>query len=201
MVERVGHVLGQHGRVRAEPDAQELREPVGLLDRLAARERGHDRATPAARRCRSASSSASSQPSASKRSRAGLAQRVLDPVVGVEVREGEAALVAEPALVDLGVVAREDPLDLALARRRADVAADRAEAADGRHVLDLPRPRLEAVLRRGQRADRAELDHVAGERRAVGLVLEGGDHRLRRRARPRRAGRPRRPTREKRVQR
>ena len=58
---------------------------------------------------------------------------------------------------------------------------------------DLPRPRLEAVLRRGQRADRAELDHVAGERRRVGL-----DPRRSRspNAEPRltrdRAGRPRR---------
>ena len=93
------------------------------------------------------------------------------------MREGEAALVAEPALVDLGVVAREDPLDLALARRRADVAADRAEPADRRDVLDLPRPRLEAVLGRGERADRAELGHVAGEVR-------------RRTARPRRSRSP-----------
>ena len=39
-------------------------------------------------------------------------ERILEPVAGAEVREREAALVAEPALVDLGVVAREDPLDL-----------------------------------------------------------------------------------------
>src|SRR5205814_10572196 len=93
--------------------------------------------------------------------------------------EGEALLVAEPALVDRRVVAREDPLGLALARRRRDVAPDGAEPADGRHVLDLPRPRLEPVLRRGERSDRAELDHVAGERRAVRVVLESRDHRLR----------------------
>ncbi len=105
-------------------------------------------------------------------------ERVQDPVVGVEVREGEATLVAQPALVDLGVVAREDPLDLALPGRGRDVAADGAEAADGRDVLDLPRPRLEPVLRRGQRADGAELDHVAAERRAIRLVLEGRDQRL-----------------------
>src|SRR5207253_3587893 len=48
-----------------------------------------------------------------------------------------------------------------------------------RHVLDLPRARLEAVLRRGEGADGAELDDVAGERRPVGLVLEGRDQRLR----------------------
>ena len=40
-------------------------------------------------------------------------------------------------------------------------------------------PRLEPVLGGGERADWAELDHVAGEGRAVRLVLEGRDHRLR----------------------
>src|SRR6185437_15561256 len=64
-----------------------------------------------------------------------LDQRILDPVLRVQVSEGESALVAEPALVDLGVVAGENPLHLPLARRRADVAADRAEAADGRGAL------------------------------------------------------------------
>ena len=106
-------------------------------------------------------------------------ERVDDPVVGVEVGEREPALVADPALVDLGVVARQDPLHLALARRHRDVAADRAVRADRRHVLDLPRPRLEAVARREQRADRAELGDVAGERRAVRVVAEGRDQRLR----------------------
>ena len=50
-----------------------------------------------------------------------------------------------------------------------------AAGADGRHVLDLPRPRLEAVEGRRERADGAELDHVPGEDRAVRLVLEGRD--------------------------
>src|SRR5207248_7088186 len=93
-----------------------------------------------------------------------------------QVSEAEAALVADPALVDLGMVPREDPLDLALAHRRVDVAADRAHAAHRRHVLDLPRPPFEAVLRREQRADGAELGDVAGERPAVRLVLERRDH-------------------------
>src|SRR5206468_205337 len=101
----------------------------------------------------------------------------LHAVARVQLRVGEAALVAEPALVDLGVVAGEDALDLSLAGGGGDVAADRAEAADRGDVLDLPGPRLEAVLGRGQRAHGAELDHVSGEGRAVGLVLEGGDDR------------------------
>jgi hypothetical protein len=64
------------------------------------------------------------------------------------VREAEAPLVAEPALVDLGVVAGENPLDFALALVDVDVAADRAEAADARHGLELPRADLESRLRR-----------------------------------------------------
>src|SRR5256885_8678029 len=95
------------------------------------------------------------------------------------MRVREATLVAEPPLVDLEVVARQDPLDFALACRRVDVAADGAEAADGRHVLDLPRARFEAVRRRRQRANGAELDHVPAKGRAVGLVLERRDLRLR----------------------
>src|SRR5581483_7334474 len=54
-----------------------------------------------------------------------------------------------------------------------------AHAAHRRHVLDLPRPPPEAVLRGEQRADGAALGDVAGERAAVGLVLECRDDRHR----------------------
>src|SRR6059058_1866603 len=77
------------------------------------------------------------------------------------------------------MVPREDPPQLALALIGVDVAADGAEAADRRDALELPRPDVEARLRRQERADRAKLGDVAGERPGVGLVLEGGDHRLR----------------------
>src|SRR5207237_8524981 len=100
--------------MRAEARADELRETVGLLVRLRARERDRDppvglteetlgvveRVLPGSLL----------QPVPSDAS-----QRVGDSVLGVEVGEREAALVAEPALVDLGVVAGEDSLDLALA--------------------------------------------------------------------------------------
>src|SRR5437763_14103675 len=84
-------------------------------------------------------------------------QRLRQPGRSAQVRVGEAALVADPALVDLRVVPGEDPLDLPLAHGRVDVAADGAEPTDGRNVDDLPRTPLEAVLRRQERADRAEL--------------------------------------------
>ena len=133
----------------------------------------------ASRSRRSASSSACSHETSSRPRRRRRCSGPREPVPGAQVRVREAALVADPALVDLRVVAGEDPLDLPLAHGRVDVAADRAEAADRRHVDDLPRPPLEAVLRRQQRADRAELGHVAGERARVGQVLERRDHRQR----------------------
>src|SRR5438270_649058 len=95
------------------------------------------------------------------------------------MRERKASLVAEPALVDVLVVPRQDPLDLPLARRRVDVATDRAHPADAGDVLDLPGACLEAVLRGRERADGTELDHVAGEVRTVRLVLERRDLGLR----------------------
>ena len=103
--------------------------------------------------------------------------RVAQSVLRVEVRVRETTLVAEPAVVDLGMVSGKDALDLALARRRVDVAADGTHPADGRDVLDLPWPGFEAIRRGRERTDRAELDHVAAERRPVGLVPERCDHR------------------------
>ena len=177
-VERGADVLGHDRAVGAEAPAQELAQRVRLLHRLGAGERGDDarpgctkhllglveRVVPRERLVAANSD---------------LAARVDDAVAGAQVRESEAALVAEPALVDLRVVPGADPLDLALARRRLDVAADRAEPAHRRDVLDLPRASLEPVLRGRERSDRAELDHVPGERRPVRLILERGDDRLR----------------------
>ena len=170
--------LWQDSVVRSEPAAQQLRETVGLFDRLAAGERRHRRGAAVAE-----------QPlddvervvpgDRLEAARPGLAERCRDPVAGEQVLVGEAAFVAEPALVDLRMDPGLDSLDLALARRGADVAADGTEAADGRHVLDLPRTRLESILGRGECADRADLGDVAGEVAAVRLVLERRDHRLR----------------------
>jgi hypothetical protein len=57
-----------------------------------------------------------------------VAPRVRQPVVGTQVGKAEAALVADPALVDLEVVTGEDPLDLRLADGRVDVADRRGRA-------------------------------------------------------------------------
>src|SRR4051794_19712129 len=93
--------------------------------------------------------------------------------------ERESPLVAQPSLVDLGMVARQDALRSPLARGDADVAADRAHATDRRRLLDLPWSALEAVLRRRECSDRAQLDHVAAEAPVVRVTVESRDDRLR----------------------
>ena len=99
----------------------------------------------------------------------------VDPLLGVEHLEAVAAAVAEPAVVDLGVVAGEHPLHLLVADGEADVALARAERADRAGLLDVPGPGAEAVGVAGQRPDRAEVGDVAVEGRDVGAVVEGAD--------------------------
>ncbi len=101
------------------------------------------------------------------------------PVLAGEHLEAEAALVAEPAVVDVLVVAPEDAYDLLVADRELDVALARAESADRASVLDVPGAGAEAVRLRGERAHGAELDDVAVEGRDVGAVVEGAHERLR----------------------
>ena len=102
-VERIRHLFWEESGVRAEPAAQELAERVRLLDRLGAREGGDD-----------ASVRLAEQPF-------GLVQRALPgdlleaappyahdriahAVLRVQMRVRETALVAEPAVVDVGIV-------------------------------------------------------------------------------------------------
>src|SRR5215217_7825534 len=161
----------------AEPLADQLAEPVGKLHRLRARQRRND--PPAGAPQQPFRLVDRLLPAELLVPRPPAPERIDDAVVRLQVAEREASLVTEPAAVDLGMVPREHPPDPPLARRRADVASDGAHPADRRHVLNLPRPRLEAVARGGERADRAELDHVAAEAPTVWLLPERRDHRLR----------------------
>ena len=102
-----------------------------------------------------------------------------DALLGLQAGERVAAAVAQPAVIDRRVVARQHPRHPALADGRVRVAADRALSADGRDVLDLPRPAAEPVGRGGERAHRAQLGDVAGELAVVRPALEGGDDRVR----------------------
>ena len=91
-------------------------------------------------------------------------------------RDGlEAAAIAQPALVDVRVGARDESQHGLGAAVDLDVAADGAAVADRRGAHQVPRAGLEAVLATGQRADRAQLDRVAGEQRVVRLAVECGD--------------------------
>ena len=106
-------------------------------------------------------------------------QRLDDPLVGVHVLVAEAAAVAQPAVVDALVVAAEHAHHAVVAHGQLDVAVGGAAGADRARALDVPRPRAEAVRARGERADRAQLDDVAGERRHVRVAVEGADVRVR----------------------
>src|SRR4051794_7792626 len=104
-----------------------------------------------------------------------LQPRPGDPLRRVEHLEAVAAAVAEPAVVDLGVVTGQHPFHLLVADGEADVALARADRADRAGVLDVPGPGAEAVGVVGQRPDRADVGDVALEGRHVGAVVEGAD--------------------------
>ena len=71
--------------------------------------------------------------------------------------------------------ARQDAQHGGPARIDADIRADRIHHIDGLGLFQLPGPRIEGVGFGGQGADRAEIDHIAGEFRGDGLFQIGGD--------------------------
>ena len=170
--------LGGAGHVgRGERAADDPLDQVALLvGGAAADDRGDlARAAPQARRRRGRAP----RPSSPASRRAAAAHlRGERPVRAGEHLVAEAALVAEPAVVDLVVVAGEHAGDLLVADGELDVALARAERADRARVLDVPGPGAEAVGLRGQRADGAELDDVAVE----GGRRRGGPRGCRRRS-------------------
>jgi hypothetical protein len=99
-------------------------------------------------------------------------ERLGDALVHVEGLVAEAALVAQPAVVHVGVVPLEHPQRELVADGDGDVALRRAEGAHGARALDVPGARAEAVGAGGERPHRAQLDDVAAERRHVGVPVE-----------------------------
>ncbi len=81
----------------------------------------------------------------------------------VHVRVVESAAVADPALVDVVVLARGDAHELAAALPHRRVAADRALVAHALGVGHVPRARFETPHTRRECADGAEVDDVAAE--------------------------------------
>lgn len=91
------------------------------------------------------------------------------------VAEGEPALVAVPLLVHLRLVAGQPAQHLAAAVVGALAAAGRAVLAHARRGDQVERAGAEPVGGRGERADRADLDGVAGEVRGQRLVVADAD--------------------------
>ena len=102
-------------------------------------------------------------------------QRLDEAFLTVDRVTGEAALVAEPALVDRVGVDAEQSGHPVRRRLHRDPAPDRAGGAGRLDLVEIPRPRGEPVGRGGQRADRADLDGVAREVGGEGQLGEDPD--------------------------
>ena len=100
-------------------------------------------------------------------------QRRGDPLGRVGEPERVPALVADPRVVHLVLVARQMAHDLPTPDVDPDVAAGRAVRADRVAVRQIERPGGEPVRYGRQRPDRADLHRVAAERRTE--VLPGRD--------------------------
>ena len=86
-----------------------------------------------------------------------------------------ARLVRDPLLVDGVVDPRQDAHHLTPARIHPDGAAERVHHVDRQRLGQLPGARREGVRLRGERADRAEIDDIAGEVRVHAAFEIGGD--------------------------
>ena len=95
-------------------------------------------------------------------------------LVTVDRLVGKAALVAEPAVVHRLAVDAEQSGQPVLRRLHGHPAADRAGGAGGLDLIEVPGAGREAIGRRGERADGADLHRVATEVGGERLGREGG---------------------------
>ncbi|MCW0449263.1 hypothetical protein NB706_002097 [Xanthomonas sacchari] len=104
-----------------------------------------------------------------------LAHRPQCAVLGVQALVRVAVAVGQPALVDRFVVARHGAQHFAAAHVQEQVGAHRVVVAQrlARHQFPGPRAELEHLV--GQRADRAHVDHVAGQLGGQRLAVVGTD--------------------------
>ncbi len=86
-----------------------------------------------------------------------------------------AGLIGNPLLVHVVIGARQDAHHLAPAGIDADGGAERVHDVDRFGLVELPRPRRERIRLRGERADRAKIDHVALQLRGHRFFQIGGD--------------------------
>ena len=104
-----------------------------------------------------------------------VGQRSGIDLVAVDRLVGEAALVAQPAVVDRLGVDAEQPGQAVLRRLHGHAAADGAGGAGGLDLIEVPGPGGEPVGRRRERAHRADLHRVAAEVGLERLRREGRD--------------------------
>jgi hypothetical protein len=96
--------------------------------------------------------------------------------LGVDVLPRVAHLVGDPPRVHVHVGARLDAVHLAVVVLDEEVVAARGEAVDRRRLGQEPHALLEQELLVEQRAHRAQVDHVAGQRVVERLAREDVDH-------------------------
>ena len=99
-------------------------------------------------------------------------------LVGIEALVGEAVLVREPALVDRLVLQRQHAHHAIALHLHDQVAAERIVRRHRLAARQLPRARRVAERLRRQRADRADVDRVAGELGIDRLADERDDLRV-----------------------
>ena len=109
--------------------------------------------------------------------------RLAQPPIALDPVVVEAPDVAHPVAVDLGIEPRRHADELRALRplglrfdprgRIAALLAERADRVDGLRVV--PRPRLEPVVARRDRADRTDVHQISGQQRDDALLLERGD--------------------------
>ncbi len=102
-------------------------------------------------------------------------QRRGQPILGAQVLEAETVLVRQPSVVGGVVVHTDQPQDLVLAGVDRDPGMGGVVESGALHHHQIPGPGAEAVLGRGEGANRADLDRVAGEVGGEGEVGEGVD--------------------------
>src|SRR5258708_7073128 len=86
-----------------------------------------------------------------------------------------AALVAQPALVNLGIAPRLQTEKRTVAMVDANVASGRATATDRIRRMQKPDARLESKIVRGQGSNRTDLRDVAGVGIREFLIVDGAD--------------------------
>src|SRR5690606_37746177 len=105
-----------------------------------------------------------------------LHHRASKPILAIQAVAAEPVAVGDPRLVDRIVVPRHDPLYAPPQHVRIEIRADAVVRADERLRGHLPAAGAEAERLVVQRADRAKVDHVAGELVAHAALDVRADH-------------------------